>query len=361
LQAKTGGSIKAQALRPLARLAGSDSLSSFHLAVQTFTISCMAKKALKSVLPTEPFQVFVCYAHADNENANPEKRWLNRLLEFIHPLERQGSISCWSDRKLEIGDQWHENIQARLDRSKAVILLISPAFLSSQYVSTNELPLILSNAIAKGLLVIPILLSPSLFDEVEYKYPNEESGPHKLRLSKFQPANPPSKTLVEMNEGEQKRVFLGVARRLSIVLPSDASEDSATSVVTTDAGQPLLLAQFQEEDGELVESGAGKLTSFGITMWVENAPRKTTSVSFEIDDLSFKDRIWTLERTKSVREFLTDDMDSWGNVDIWVRGNLADGDTWLIRSSLYEALKRFYGSVTQELPIKRALKQIRDY
>jgi hypothetical protein len=327
------------------------------------TISGMPTNAPKSVLPAEPFQVFVCYAHADNQASNPEKRWLDRLLEFLHPLERQGSISCWSDRKLNIGDQWHENIQARLDRSKAVILLVSPAFLRSQYVSTNELPLIVSRALSRRMLVLPILLSPSLFERAEYKYPDSKVGPHTFRLADLQAANSPDKTMVDLNEGDQNRVFLQVAEQLYKLLPAEAPEGSvAKAIVTNGPLEPTLVARFQEANGKIVEISYEdvELPSLGMNLWVENAPEETRSVSFEIDDLSFTDRIWTLKRNNEVREFLTDDVNSWGNADIWARGKLADKSTWRIKSSLFDALIRHYGTGRQCRSIAKALKQIKE-
>ena len=32
-------------------------------------------------------QIFVCYAHKDNEHSDPSKQWLNRLREHLTPLE----------------------------------------------------------------------------------------------------------------------------------------------------------------------------------------------------------------------------------------------------------------------------------
>jgi hypothetical protein len=50
--------------------------------------------------------VFICYAHADNQNEDPKHRWLDRLLQFLQPLVRQQLLKTWSDRDLKIGDDW---------------------------------------------------------------------------------------------------------------------------------------------------------------------------------------------------------------------------------------------------------------
>ena len=157
---------------------------------------------------------FICYAHADNQSEDPKQRWLDRLLEFLQPLVRQQRLKTWSDEDIKIGGQWHELIRAQLEVSKAVVLLVSPAFLASDYIATSEIPVLLKNAVDGGLSVLPIIISPCLYDEAMFKYPDATLGPNLLKLSSLQSANPPSQTLIEMSEAEQNRVFLRVAKRL---------------------------------------------------------------------------------------------------------------------------------------------------
>ena len=75
--------------------------------------------------------VFISYAHADNESRNPKERWLDRFVEFLKPLVRQEDFTLCSDQDIKIGQNWHQHIQAHLNGAKAVVLLISPAFLAS--------------------------------------------------------------------------------------------------------------------------------------------------------------------------------------------------------------------------------------
>lgn len=42
-------------------------------------------------------QVFVCYAHKDEE-------WLSRLLVHLEPLQLQEQAEIWSDSKIELGE-----------------------------------------------------------------------------------------------------------------------------------------------------------------------------------------------------------------------------------------------------------------
>jgi multidrug efflux pump subunit AcrA (membrane-fusion protein) len=104
------------------------------------------------------------------------------------------------------------------DGAKAVVLLISPAFLASDYIANSEWPVILKNAANQGVRIFPILISPSVYKRAKYKYPDPKTGPQEFTLASLQAANAPSKTLIEMTEGEQHRVLLEVAEQLADLL-----------------------------------------------------------------------------------------------------------------------------------------------
>lgn len=55
--------------------------------------------------------------------------------------------------------------------------------------------------------VFPVLLRPSLFHELTFRYPGPVRGPDEVKLADFQVANPAALTLSEMTQPEQDRVF----------------------------------------------------------------------------------------------------------------------------------------------------------
>lgn len=158
--------------------------------------------------------VFICYAHQDNESPDPKQRWLDRFLQFIKPLVRQRDLRAWSDKELKIGNAWHSKIQKQLEEAKAIVLFVSPAFLESDYIVNNEMPILLKQAKNKGVPIFQIIVSPCLYEETRFLYPNPEIGPDIFSLHSLQAANSPSKTLIEMTEAEQDRVMLKVARSI---------------------------------------------------------------------------------------------------------------------------------------------------
>ena len=115
-----------------------------------------------------PLPIFVSYASYDNRSENPEEKWLDRLLQFLKPLNLDNSISIWADTELRIGENWRSEIKRAIDKAKVAILLVSPAFLASEFIRTKELPQILQNSnppnlagnyneeTSEGLLILPI-------------------------------------------------------------------------------------------------------------------------------------------------------------------------------------------------------------
>ena len=170
--------------------------------------------------------IFICYAHKDNESADPSQRWLDRLLEQLEPLNLQEQAEIWSDKKLEIGDEWHDLIQTTLQQVKAAVLLVSPAFLASKYIRNSEVPILLKHAKDRGVKILPIILRSCLFYETTFKYPDPKNGPEELSLSKLQVANSPTKPLNSMAEHEQDQVLLSVAQRLLKIVNIPVMEQS---------------------------------------------------------------------------------------------------------------------------------------
>lgn len=157
-------------------------------------------------------RVFICYARADNESPDRRERWLDRLRQHLRPYESQGEIEVFVDSIIELGADWHEEIQGQLREARVVVLLVSSAFLASSYVGSSELPVLLQRAREGGLKIIPVIVSPCGFDEVSFRYPDPKTGPERKRLSTLQSANSPKETLYQLGYGEQERVLSDVAR-----------------------------------------------------------------------------------------------------------------------------------------------------
>jgi hypothetical protein len=156
--------------------------------------------------------VFVSYAHEDNE---PPDRWLDRFLQMLRPLRLNDMVCAWSDKDIRSGGDWRREIEFQLEKyAEAAVLLVSPAYLASDFIRSSELPVLLRRKQESGLLVIPIVLRHCLFAEAFFSYPDPSIGPEKLSLSVFKAANPPDHPLDALSRSDQDAAFTQVGRRL---------------------------------------------------------------------------------------------------------------------------------------------------
>jgi TIR domain len=142
--------------------------------------------------------VFISYAHKDDQS------WLDNLLSHLSWLNGQHSVEFWTDRNIEPGDMWHEKIQAALDRAKVAVLLVSPEFLASSYITSNELPKMLQAAETDGMKIFWIPVRPSA-----YKH---------SPIAKFQAAHAPDKPLAVLRGAARDQAFVDIGERLAKVL-----------------------------------------------------------------------------------------------------------------------------------------------
>ncbi|MBL8527944.1 MAG: SUMF1/EgtB/PvdO family nonheme iron enzyme, partial [Burkholderiales bacterium] len=99
------------------------------------------------------YSIFISYAHEDE----PFK---NALVQQLKGLRRQGLISPWDDRCIDGGEEWRADIRAALDGCHLALLLVSPAFIASDFIYTEELARLLERREREGIRVVPIILRP---------------------------------------------------------------------------------------------------------------------------------------------------------------------------------------------------------
>jgi hypothetical protein len=127
--------------------------------------------------------VFISYSHKD-------KRYLEDLLTHLKPIERSGELTSWSDKQIEPGSKWFDEIQTALEQAKVAVLLVSANFLASNFIHEHELTAILKRAEANGVRILWIPVRACAYKDT--------------LIAKYQAIIPPDKPLAEMKANRDK-------------------------------------------------------------------------------------------------------------------------------------------------------------
>lgn len=138
-------------------------------------------------------RVFISYSHVDRE-------WRERLRTMFEPFCRARNIPVWDDTEIRSGDRWEDEIKKGLASAKVAVLLVSPDFLNSKYVSERELPSLLKAAEHEGLRILCVVVRHSAVNETG--------------LGVYQAANDPSAPLDSLSPSDAEKELLSICGRI---------------------------------------------------------------------------------------------------------------------------------------------------
>jgi hypothetical protein len=105
--------------------------------------------------------VFISYSHKD-------EIWKDRLLPQLKSLQQLDRIVVWDDRQIDAGDKWYPEIKEAMEKARVAICLISPNYLASDFCVKEEVPFLLQRCEKEGVILIPILIKPCLWELHEW-------------------------------------------------------------------------------------------------------------------------------------------------------------------------------------------------
>lgn len=103
--------------------------------------------------PNLPRQIFIAYSREDQP-------LVKRLLAHLEILKTLGLARIFCDLDIEVGEKFSSRIESAIDESSIALLMVSPEFLTSEFVNQTEVPRILARQAEGRLRVIPVLLRP---------------------------------------------------------------------------------------------------------------------------------------------------------------------------------------------------------
>jgi hypothetical protein len=160
-------------------------------------------------------KVFVSYSHND-------KKLFLEFKKMLAPAIRRGVVDIWDDTKIATGAHWKEEIEKALQSAKIAVLLVSPNFLDSEFISKHELPPLLKAAQDEGVTIFWIYLDYCLYDQTE--------------IAGYQAAHDVSRPLSALSKPERGAVLSKTCAQL-IRLLNDPAEPAPVKAPVVRAGE----------------------------------------------------------------------------------------------------------------------------
>lgn len=134
---------------------------------------------------------------------------------MLAPLCQHG-LDLWNDKKIKAGQQWQSEIEQALKKAKIAILLVSPGFLKSEFIRTCELPKLLKQSEARGLIILWIPIEASLVSHTE--------------INKYQALSNPEQPLGNLTRAKADKVLKEIGDQLAEILKRVSDQPSHTAI-----------------------------------------------------------------------------------------------------------------------------------
>ena len=148
-------------------------------------------------------KVFLSYSHRNS-------RWRDRLVEQLNVLAGEGLIEVWTDRDIAAGADWLPAIEQAIAETRVAIVLVSPAFFASEFISTKEVPVLLQRRKDEGMQIVPIIVEPCQWQNVAW-------------LAGIQARPLDNKSLKQLRSGEAEAQLAQIAGEVLRLLRGEAA------------------------------------------------------------------------------------------------------------------------------------------
>lgn len=159
--------------------------------------------------------------------------WRERLATMLAPLVRIG-VSFWDETQIQPGQHRQGEIATALGNARVAVLLVSPAFLASEFVLDQALSTLLAAGYQEQKLkILWVVVKPCLWQQTE--------------LVSYQPAHDPSEPLSTLTDSEADAALVAICQRIRSAVNTDNEGIGAAP-----AGNPYRgLSAFQLDEAPL--------------------------------------------------------------------------------------------------------------
>jgi class 3 adenylate cyclase len=159
----------------------------YHITTQRATRRPSATAAAASA-------IFVSYSHKD-------ATYLELFRRHMKPYLEASRLVLWDDASIRPGDRWQDSIDRALGEARAAVLLVSPDFLFSDFITSHELPRLLDAAAQRGLRIFWIPISASAYEVTE--------------IRAYQALHDPGRPIDGLEPAEQNSALVRICRSIA--------------------------------------------------------------------------------------------------------------------------------------------------
>ncbi|WP_339705375.1 TIR domain-containing protein [uncultured Kriegella sp.] len=188
--------------------------------------------------------IFLIYASQDNE-------LLLYLLDYLKPLEEKFNVAIWHDDPIYPEQQWKPKNASRLNESDIFLLLISNAFMHSEFIKQDVFKMIIEQNRAGKSMTIPLLLDDCLWD-IDFEFDN-----YNFSLKELEVLPVGEKPIRDWNSADL--AFIQVVDYLKKVIPSIAGSadriKTKKKTLTIKKIEQIALNFSEEKDVNVINQG----------------------------------------------------------------------------------------------------------
>ena len=152
--------------------------------------------------------VLIAYSQHDRD-------LLGELQVHLKPLQKAWMLDLWDDLRVDAGPRGAEELQRAVAATRVAVLLVSPNFLGSAFVTVHGLPALLAGQEHPRAAVMCMYLRPALDVFAESRFVDPHTGAERLvRLTSFRGLNDPVHPLSALERAARNEVLQAAAAEI---------------------------------------------------------------------------------------------------------------------------------------------------
>ncbi|HPO13758.1 MAG TPA: toll/interleukin-1 receptor domain-containing protein [Candidatus Hydrogenedentes bacterium] len=194
--------------------------------------------------------VFISYSHRDEDLKE-------RLLAHLRGVQSlTGALSIWTDRNIDAGKSWKNEIRKSLSESSLAVLLVTADFLASD-ATRAEVDELLIRREKEGLPIVPVIAKPCLWHEVDW-----------LRSLEVIPKD--GTPISSLSTQKLDEVLAEIAQKILSLWEAKAAEpERKANRASNSEDEPEVFISHCHDDGDFAEVLKSKLGEWGYKAWID--------------------------------------------------------------------------------------------